>query len=151
MSKSIITLLKHDHDEVGALLKQAMACSEKASAKRSALFAKIRDALTVHTSFEEERIYPLLIAAKQSKSAVLEAYEEHNQIKCLLQDITDTEVTDERWSAKVTVLAEDVEHHVKEEEQPGGLFAKLRQATDNETLASLADEFEAIKHATGVM
>mgnify|MGYP000529203544 CR=1 FL=1 len=151
MSKSILTSLKHDHDEVGTLLKQAMACSEKASVNRSTLFAKIREALTIHTSFEEERLYPLLINAKASKAAVLEAYEEHNQIKHLLQDIADTEVTDERWNAKVTVLAEDVEHHIKEEEQLGGLFAKLRHVTDSETLASLADEYEATKHAAGVM
>lgn len=148
--KSIIAVLKKDHDEVSHLLKQAMATSDKAGAKREAFFTDIREALTVHTTFEEQHIYPLLSEAKKTRSDTLEAYEEHAQIQHMLEDIARTPTSDPRWKAKVTVLAEDVEHHVKEEEQPDGLFAKLRKAADSDALRQLAEEYQSFREVAGV-
>lgn len=147
---SIINLLKKDHKEVSALLKEALATTERAQNKRADLFAQINGALTVHTRFEEESIYPILLEQRKTKDDALEADEEHAQIKHLLADISATDVTDERWKAKLTVLAEDIRHHVKEEESSGGLFDELKKAVDDEELASLAEQYEATKAASAM-
>lgn len=146
-SPSIIPLLKKDHKEVNALLKEVLATNDQATAKRTQLFAQISEALTLHTQFEEENVYPLLLEQTKTKEDTLEAEEEHGQIKHLLSDIAGTDVSDERWKAKVMVLAEDVRHHVKEEEQSGGLFDHLKKAVDSETLIGLAEQFQASKNA----
>jgi hypothetical protein len=143
---SIITVLTSEHQEVSRLLKQALDTTERATEKRSELWTKINDALTVHTAFEEGHLYPLLMtddADEEAHAGALEAVEEHAQIKRLLRDVTETPVTDERWKAKVTVLAEDVRHHVKEEEQEGGLFADLKRTVDAEILSELAQTYQA--------
>jgi hemerythrin superfamily protein len=142
---SIISLLKKDHKEVSSLLKEALATTEKSAEERADLFAQINDALTLHTRFEEENIYPILLEHTKTKGDALEAEEEHAQIKHLLADIGATEVTDERWKAKLMVLTEDIRHHVKEEEQSGGLFDELKKKLDAEELAGLAEQYEANK------
>lgn len=142
-SPSIITVLKKDHKEVSALLKQAIAAS--AESKRDALFGRINEALTTHTAFEEESIYPVLAEKKKTREDTLEAFEEHGQIKHLLREIASTSCQDERWKAKMMVLAEDVKHHVHEEEQAGGLFDDLESALAEEDLQVLAKEYESFK------
>lgn len=144
---SIISMLKKDHKEVNALLKQALATTERAQDKRAELFAQINGALTVHTRFEEESIYPILLEQRKTKDDALEADEEHVQIKRLLTDLSATDVSDERWKAKLTVLAEDIRHHVKEEEGAGGLFEELKKTIDEEELAGLGEQYEATKAA----
>ncbi|MBA3697402.1 MAG: hemerythrin domain-containing protein [Planctomycetes bacterium] len=144
---SIIPLLKKDHKEVNALFKEALATSDNAGDKRTQLFSQINEALTLHTRFEEENVYPLLLEQRKTKEDTLEAEEEHAQIKHLLSDIAETASDDERWKPKIMVLAEDVHHHVKEEEKAGGLFEELKKAVDDETLAALAEQFQASKNA----
>ena len=144
---SIIPLLKKDHKEVNALLKEATASSETASEKRAQLFVQIQESLTLHMRFEEEQVYPLLQEQRKTKEDALEAGEEHAVVKHLLAEIGDTDARDERWKAKVMVLAESVRHHVKEEEQSGGLFDELKKVADDETLAALAEQYQASKDA----
>ncbi len=141
--QTIITVLKKDHDEVSALFERAM--SSKDETRRSDLFAKINDALTVHTAFEEEHLYPVLAQKKDTREDTLEAIEEHAVVKQLLEDISNTPVGDERWKAKLTVLAENVRHHVKEEEEKGGLFDDFKEAVEEEDLVRLAEEYLATK------
>jgi len=142
---TIITVLKKDHDEVDLLFDKAT--STKNTDKRRALFGKINETLQVHTQFEEEHLYPVLEAKKSTKDHALEALEEHAVIKHLLAEIAQTDPADDRWKAKVTVLAENVRHHVKEEEQKGGLFEKLKKSLTDDELAQLADEYLATKTA----
>lgn len=145
-SPSIINVLIREHQELSRLMKQALATTEKAASKRSDIWSRIFDVLTIHAEFEEQSIYPLLMTDKTGKEVregTLEAVEEHAQIKALLREISDTPVTDERWKAKLTVLAEDVHHHVKEEEQRDGLFDNLRSATDTDTLKELGRMYQA--------
>lgn len=146
-SPSIIPLLKKDHKEVNALLKEATATSETETDKRTQLFARINEALTLHMRFEEEQVYPLLLEEDKTKEDALEAEEEHAVVKHLLTEIGDTDPREERWKAKVMVLAENIRHHVKEEEEAGGLFDHLKKIADDETLASLAEQFQASKDA----
>lgn len=145
---SIIPLIKKDHKEVNALLKEALATDESATKDRARLFEQINDALTQHTRFEEENVYPLLLEQEKSKEDTLEAEEEHAQIKHLLHEIAGTQVSDERWKAKLMVLAEDVRHHVKEEEHSGGLLDQLKKQLTAEELRGLAEQFQAAKSAT---
>jgi hypothetical protein len=144
-NQTIITLLKKDHKEVSGLLKQASATSDSATAKRDDLFARISEALSAHMAFEEERVYPVLQRKQETRDTALEAIEEHQQAKQLLRDLAGIASDDERWKAKVTVLMEDIKHHVKEEEQAGGLFSELESALEQAELVELAKEYAETK------
>jgi hypothetical protein len=137
MSASIITLLTTDHREVAAMLKKAAATDDGDREERRELFSQIDEALRLHTAFEEQHIYPVLQAQSKSHDDALEAIEEHAQVKRLLRDLAATAPQDERWLAKISVLTEDITHHVKEEEQSGGLFDQLKKALPSADLQRL--------------
>ncbi len=144
---NIITVLVAEHRQVSGLLETLAKISARSVRKRAEVFAEIDQALSKHADFEEERVYPLLAAKRADKPMALEAVEEHGQIKRLLAELRELDPADERWLAKLTVLTEDVRHHVKEEE--GELLPKLRSSADAATLGALADEYEEAKAAAG--
>lgn len=114
ISKDAIALLKADHDAVSDLF----ADYEKthSAAKKEALVAKICTALIVHTQIEEEIFYPAFKAALKDKLLVPEATIEHGGIKDLITQLEGIKPDGEMYDAKVKVLSEYVEHHVKEEQ-----------------------------------
>ena len=82
----------------------------------------------MHTKIEEEIFYPAFIAATGEKDLHHEAEVEHAGAKHLISQIEGSDCSDDYFEAKVTVLSEMIKHHVKEEEQPGGMFAKARKS-----------------------
>ncbi|MBV8972412.1 MAG: hemerythrin domain-containing protein [Sphingomonadaceae bacterium] len=120
------TLLKADHRAVDAMFEafdDARGKSEK-----SDLVARICTALKIHTMIEEEVFYPAL-RGKIDDSIIDEAYVEHDGAKVLVNDLSTGSPADAMYDAKVKVLAEEIRHHVKEEERwLTGMFAKARSA-----------------------
>ena len=121
-----IALLKADHQQV----KEWFAQFDKtnSTSKKQQLAAQICDALTVHTTIEEELFYPAFLEATQDKDIHHEALVEHAGAKKLIAEIQGMSSDDDYFDAKVTVLSEMIKHHVKEEEQPGGMFAEARKS-----------------------
>src|ERR1700733_12775970 len=137
-----IALLKNDH----ATVKKLFAQEEKATGqKKAGVFDEIKAALEVHATIEEEIFYPAVKKARSEnvKDEVREAYEEHKQIKSLLGQIASITPVDESWDAKVKVLKEDVEHHVKEEE--GEMFPDAKKFLHEAGLMDLGTRMEARK------
>ena len=119
-----ISLLKADHRKVEKLFKRY----EKSKNKdvKGNLAQEICLELSVHTSIEEELFYPGVQGAVEEEIHD-EAYVEHDGAKVLIAELLKGTPDDEFYDAKVTVLSEMIKHHVKEEEQPGGLFAQARK------------------------
>ncbi len=125
-SMDAIALLKADHRKVEALF-ESFEKARDAERKRK-LAMEICTELSVHTAIEEEILYPAC-KGKTEEDLLDEAYVEHDGAKVLIAEIAAGSPDDDFYDAKVTVLAEMIEHHVKEEEKPGeGLFAQARQA-----------------------
>jgi hypothetical protein len=125
-SKDAIALLKADHREVEGWFKQFKAT--KSEAQRGKLAEKICEALKIHTTIEEEIFYPAFLAATQDRDMHHEAEVEHEGAKRLIAEIEATHPGDDYYEARVSVLSEMIKHHVKEEEQPGGMFAEARKS-----------------------
>ncbi|MDG2520626.1 hemerythrin domain-containing protein [Caulobacter segnis] len=122
--KDAIALLKADHDEAEALFEQFEATESKA--KKWAIAQKVCTALVVHTAIEEEIFYPAF-RGKIEDDLLDEAYVEHDGAKVLIAEILQNGPDAEFFEAKVKVLGEEIEHHVKEEERPAeGMFAQAR-------------------------
>ena len=120
-----IALLKADHRKVEDLF--AKFESAKAADRRQAIARQICLELTVHTRIEEDVFYPAC-EGKVDADLLKEAYVEHDGAKLLITEI-EAAGPDDFYDAKVKVLSEMIEHHVKEEEQRvEGLFAQARKA-----------------------
>ncbi len=121
-----IRLLKDDHREVEAWFEDF---EKTASASRKQKLAnQICLALRVHTKIEEEIFYPACREAGVDESLMDEADVEHDGAARLIEQIEAGAPGDDHWDAKVSVLGEMIKHHVKEEEQRDGIFAKAKKA-----------------------
>ena len=138
-----ITLLKDDHDRMKKLLNELDATTERGVKTREQLFARVKDELTVHESIEEEIFYPALKEHPKTKEITLEAYEEHHVVDTVMKEIERVPFDDERWGAKFTVMKENIEHHIEEEE--GEMFTQARRVFEKEELEALGERMVARK------
>jgi hemerythrin superfamily protein len=121
-----VALLKADHRKVEGLFADYEAA--KGDGKKKALAMQICMELTVHTKIEEDIFYPAC-EGKVEEDLLKEAYVEHDGAKVLIAEIEAGGPDDEFYDAKVKVLSEQIEHHVKEEEQRvEGMFSQARKA-----------------------
>lgn len=122
------TLLAEDHKAVKKLFKdfEKLKKQEGNDGDKEALVQQICMELSVHAQIEEELFYPAAREALDEADLLDEAAEEHAGIKNLVEELKTMKAGDEHYDAKVTVLSEYVDHHVKEEQDE--LFPKVKKA-----------------------
>ena len=140
-----IRLLEADHKVVKDLFEKYDAAGDNAFRTKQALFETIKSELLVHMDVEETIFYPTVKAtsSEELKDDVREADEEHHVARLLMTEISAMTPEDEQYDAKVTVLKENIEHHVKEEE--GEMFPLVKKRFDKTRLEQLGDEMEERK------
>jgi hemerythrin superfamily protein len=123
-----VKLLTADHKEVHTMFQQYKKLAEaQASAEdRQTLAERICELLTVHATIEEEIFYPAARDAGVESALLDEAYVEHMTAKELIAQLESMDPDDELYDAKVAVLGEYIDHHVKEEQ--GEIFPACRSA-----------------------
>ena len=136
-------LLKKDHEKVSGIFEKLEATTERGVKTREELFTQLKNELDVHAKIEEEIFYPAIRDARDTHEITLEAYEEHKVVKQLLSELEKLSKDDETWGAKFTVLKENVEHHVEEEE--GEMFKGARKVLSSEQIEELGARMEAAK------
>ena len=138
-----IALLKADHRQVEEWFEQFEKARD--DSRKQKLATQICNALKVHTTIEEEIFYPAFLEATGDTDTHHEAEIEHNGAKNLIGEIEASSPDDEYFDSKVKVLSEMIKHHVKEEEQPGGMFAEARKSDMD--LDALGEQMAARKAA----
>ncbi|MYV74976.1 hemerythrin domain-containing protein [Streptomyces sp. SID1046] len=139
-----IVLLKEDHKAVEKLFKRFEKAGEDAHAEKRKIADQVIGELTTHTWIEEKIFYPAAReAAPETKDHVLESIEEHHVVLWMLSELKDLDATDERFDAKMTVLMENVRHHVEEEEKEW--FPEVRKAMGRNRLTELGEQMETAK------
>jgi hypothetical protein len=147
-----IALLKDGHREVEKLFKQFE--DAKGDGRKEKLARQICLELSVHFALEEQIFYPACEGAVE-EDMLKEGYVEHDAAKLLVAEIEANDgADDEFFDSKVHVLQEEIEHHVEEEEKPGGLFAQARKGdldlnSLGEQLAARKKELTASYKASG--
>jgi hemerythrin superfamily protein len=122
-----ISMLTADHKEVAAMFEQYEGLGDRAKASKKKLADQICTALTLHATVEEEIFYPALRAkSKEAADLLDEALVEHAGAKDLIAQLQESDPEDDLYDAKVKVLGEQIEHHVKEEE--GEMFPIAKKA-----------------------
>ena len=145
-AKDACDLLDADHKAVKKMFKEyeelTSSRSRAAGQKKLDLARQICHELTVHAQIEEEIFYPALREAIKDTDLLAEAEVEHQTAKDLIAQIEGMGEADEMFDAKVKVLGEYIDHHVKEER--GEIFPKARSARKLDLFA-MRDELEARK------
>lgn len=125
-SQDAIALLKEQHDEAKKLFKEFEEA--KGDGRKQKLAHEICLGLSVHFQLEEEIFYPAC-EGTVDEDELKEGYVEHDAAKLLVAEIEAVEdgTPDSFFDTKVHVLSEEIEHHIEEEEKPGGIFDESRK------------------------
>jgi hypothetical protein len=123
-AQDAIALLKADHRKVEGLFEKY----ESARGRKAEIAKQICMELVIHTMIEEEIFYPACREAGVESDMMDEANVEHDGAKTLIAELENGSPDDDFYDAKVKVLSEEIKHHVKEEEQRGGIFTEAKKA-----------------------
>ncbi|NML62909.1 hemerythrin domain-containing protein [Massilia sp. RP-1-19] len=136
-----IALLIADHKKVKDLFEKFDKLSDRSKVNKKKIADQICMELTVHTQVEEEIFYPAVREPIKDDDLMDEAVVEHASAKDLIAQIGEMDPGDDLYDAKVKVLSEQIEHHVKEEE--GEMFPKVRKTKVD--LVALGEQMAARK------
>ena len=126
-AQDAVAMLMADHKKVKKLFSDFNKLREEGSDKdKSAIVYQICNELKIHTELEEEIFYPAVRKAIDDSDLMDEALVEHAGAKDLIAQLEDASPDDDLYDAKVSVLGEQIDHHVKEEE--GEMFPKAKKA-----------------------
>jgi len=139
-----ITLLKNDHKTVEQLFKRYEQAGDQAFVEKRRLVDRMIEELSAHAAVEEQLFYPAArVTVPDTEDIALESIEEHHIVKWELSELEGMDPSDERFDAKVTVLMENVRHHVEEEEND--FFPKVREELGRNELNDLGDAMVGAK------
>jgi hemerythrin superfamily protein len=139
-----ITLLRDDHKTVEQLFKRFEKAGDRAYVEKRKIVDRIIEELSIHAAIEEQVFYPVARATvADTEDIALESLEEHHIVKWLLSELADLDPEAERFDAKVTVLMENVRHHVEEEQTD--YFPKVREALSRTALSDLGEALATAK------
>jgi hypothetical protein len=139
-----ITLLKDDHRRVEKLFKRFEDAGDRAVVEKRNVVDSIIEELSVHAAIEEQLFYPVTRATVPAvEDVALESLEEHHVVKWVLWELESLDPADERFEPKVTVLIENVRHHVEEEEKE--YFPAVRDELGRKALGELGDAMESAR------
>ncbi len=139
-----IAILKGDHKTVEQLFKRFEKAGDRAHIEKADIVNRVIEALSVHAAIEEQLFYPVARATVPgTEDIALESLEEHHIVKWVLSELQSMTPQDERFDAKVTVLIENVRHHVKEEEEE--FFPMVRNELGRTALRDLGEALVTAK------
>jgi len=138
MAQNILELIKQDHEKTLSAMKELMS----SESGRDQKYSSMKKDLLAHMTAEEKTLYPQL--EKSIRMKVLEAIEEHNTVKMVIEQIDSMASSDERWMAKLMVVQENVKHHIQEEEQ-GDIFREAQEKFSNDQLSEMGSKFQDAK------
>ena len=139
-----ITLLRDDHKTVQQLFKRFEKAGDNAFVEKRQIVDRIIEELSAHAAIEEQLFYPVARATVPGvEDIALESLEEHHIVKWVLAELVDLDPSAERFDSKVTVLIENVRHHVEEEETE--FFPKVRSGLSRGALADLGQAMAQAK------
>jgi hemerythrin-like domain-containing protein len=137
-------MLREDHLELKRVFREFEAAGENAVVTKQRLVDRMIEMLTVHTYLENECMYPRVRAlVPDLNSEILESFEEHHVADVLCVELTAMTPDDEHFDAKVSVLMENVTHHIDEEEN--GWFPTVREALGRKALQEIGAQMQAMR------
>jgi hemerythrin-like domain-containing protein len=140
MANRFFQVLKEDHREVKSILEKLVKAEGK---EREKMFLKLGEELVPHMKAEEKVFYTRLIRVEKGREHGMEGMEEHHVAELVLKELQKMSKEEDRWSAKLSVFKELINHHIQEEE--GSIFKTAETVLKEEELQEILRGFEQEK------
>lgn len=140
-----VDILTKDHrevDELIATLEQAGESNGSATNYRET-FQQMVAALSVHMQAEEKIFYPAMRQFQEEEDMVVEAYDEHNEVKSLLLQMNELEPSSPEFQENLKQVKAGIEHHVAEEE--GEMFPDAKEKLGDSRLQEIGQQIMTLK------
>jgi hemerythrin-like domain-containing protein len=141
--KEFFNELKKDHQEVKDILEKLKTGSKTAEKTREKLFIQLKQELVPHLKAEEATFYQALMGSKNGKQHALEGKEEHDLTILVCKQLEETPAKEDIWAAKLKVLKDLVEHHIREEEQE--IFQIAQKEIKEDRFKEIRQNFQSEK------
>jgi hemerythrin superfamily protein len=139
-----IEFIKQDHRRIEELFQNFLSAESDTTLEN--LFHEIEAGLNAHAEMEEQVFYPALKDIAPDK--IDQAVKEHAEVKQLLADMLDDDLSDEDFDSRFHQLVDDVRHHVEEEEAPGGILEVAADSLSEEQLSEIMNEMLRVQRST---
>lgn len=142
----LFDMLRKDHQKVRQLFERFDTLKENPEKNQNALtelFGTLRTELKTHMEGEEKHFYPALRESEETHDLVLESVEEHHVVKILLRELDQIQMSD-KWIAKLSVMKENVRHHLEEEEEE--LFEKAGKILGKDQTRRIGEQISRMRH-----
>jgi hemerythrin superfamily protein len=139
-----IEFIKQDHRRIEELFQNFLSAESDTTLEN--LFQEIETGLSAHAEMEERVFYPALKNIAPDK--IDEAIKEHAEVKQLLADMLDADLSDEDFDSRFHQLVDDVRHHVEGEEAPGGVLEVAADSLSEEQLSEIMNEMLRVQRST---
>jgi hemerythrin-like domain-containing protein len=140
---TIFDALKEDHKKIRHILEQLDNTSDAAVVRRQTLTDKLWDALIPHLRAEEKVLYDTLVEVEGTREGGMKSYEEHRSVEALLRDLSLLDPAGDRFYARFSVLKENLEHHLQEEEQR--IFEEAKIVLAPEEVQVMAEVYKSLR------
>ena len=137
-----IELLMQDHKEASSMMDQ-LEMADKGDRSAKDTFVQLKEALTLHTQMEEQIFYPALKNFDETRDMIPESFEEHQEVKDLLEEMTSINPGSDEFMDKLTELRDAIEHHVEEEE--GEMFPNAEKLLGQSRLQEMGRQMQQMK------
>ena len=137
---NIFEALRQSHEIQRDLARQLTQTSGD-SPERRAIFDQLKNELFAHAVAEDRYFYIPLMMTDAGLNITRHALAEHHQMDELLEQLTETEMSNTGWLAIAKQLSDKVHHHLKEEEH--GFFQQAGKILSEQQKQSLAKQYLA--------
>lgn len=137
---NIFEALRQSHEIQRDLARQLTQTSGD-SPERRAVFEQLKNELFAHAVAEDRYFYIPLMMTDAGLNITRHALAEHHQMDELLEQLTETEMSNTGWLAIAKQLSDKVHHHLKEEEH--GFFQQAGKILSEQQKQSLAKQYLA--------
>ena len=146
--RDVIAVIKADHDAVDRLFRRYKGLSARSIKSRRKVADRVIKELAVHAAVEEDVLYPVArTTVPKGQELVKEALREHRSLKKALAALDKCTPEDQAFDHLMAEIEQEVRHHVKEEEGPGGILDQLRKHAPREQLLRMAKLTRQAKQA----
>ncbi len=137
---NIFEALRASH-EIQRELSEKLIQTSGNTEERRELFELLKNELFAHAVGEDRYFYIPLMMADSGLNMTRHALSEHHEIDELLEQLTETDMSNHAWLAIAKKLSEKVHHHLREEEH--GFFQQAGKILEDEQKQSLAQQYLA--------
>ena len=137
--------LKKDHKQIKAILKKLDNTTEKSIKLRGQLLVELKELLVPHARAEEKVLYEPMKQSdvKDADALAFEGFEEHAVVDHLMEQLESTAHNDKKWTAMISVVKEELEHHIQEEEEE--IFKKAKRSFNHDEATRMTEVFKDLK------